>query len=60
MKVEEQEDILFLAEEGLKKSLPPDWKMCRNPDQEIFYMNEKTRLTQWEHPNDQLLREQVV
>lgn len=51
--MEEDKDLLYLAKEGLKAPLPPDWKPCQNREGKIYYFNFKTKQSQWEHPCDQ-------
>jgi len=51
--LEEDKDLLYLAKEGLKAPLPPDWKPCQNREGKIYYFNFKTKQSQWEHPCDQ-------
>ena len=49
----EDQDLLYLAKEGLKAPLPEDWKPCQNREGKIYYFNFKTKQSQWEHPCDQ-------
>lgn len=51
--LEEDEDLLYLAKEGLKAPLPADWKPCQNREGKIYYFNFKTKQSQWEHPCDE-------
>tara|TARA_B100000795_G_C22739398_1_gene414660 strand:+ start:860 stop:1303 length:444 start_codon:yes stop_codon:yes gene_type:complete len=45
----------WIAEQGLKRAMPPDWKACKTPDTgEIFYFNFKTSETTWDHPCDSI------
>lgn len=60
MKLPEDNDLLYLAREGLKAPLPPDWKAHRSKDDEIFYMNEITGQKTWEHPCDDFYRNQYL
>jgi len=32
-------ELFWVAREGLKAPLPPDWKPCKSPDGEIYYFN---------------------
>jgi hypothetical protein len=32
--------------------LPPEWKACKNAEDEIFYKNNKTGEKTWSHPMD--------
>ena len=43
MDVEADKDLLYIAREGLKAPLPPDWKPCKTTDtEEIYYFNFQT------------------
>jgi len=46
-------DLLWIAKEGLKAPLPEPWKPCKNPKGEIYYFNFETNELIWEHPCDQ-------
>lgn len=35
----EDEHLLYIAREGLKADLPPDWEACGNRRGELFYKN---------------------
>lgn len=46
-------DLLYIAKEGLKAPLPPDWKPCQTTDTtEIYYFNFKSGESSWDHPCD--------
>lgn len=53
MDLEEDEDLFYIAKEGLKAPLPPPWKPKQNKNGEIYYYNSETRQSTWEHPCDQ-------
>ena len=46
--------LFWLAEEGIKAKLPPDWKAFRNQAQELIYLNVDTQEAMVEHPMDQV------
>ena len=50
--------LLWLAREGLKAPLPPDWKPCKSPEGEIYYFNFTSGESVWDHPCDGYYREQ--
>ena len=58
MKLPEDNDLLYLAKEGLKAPLPAGWKAHRTKEDEIFYLNEETGQKTWEHPCDEFYRKQ--
>ena len=37
--LEADKELFWVAREGLKAPLPPDWKPCKSPDGEIYYSN---------------------
>jgi len=39
MDLEADKELFWVAREGLKAPLPPDWKPCKSPDGEIYYLN---------------------
>ena len=39
MDLEADKELFWVAREGLKAPLPPDWKPCKSPDGEIYYFN---------------------
>ena len=39
MDLEADKHLFWVAREGLKAPLPPDWKPCKSPDGEIYYFN---------------------
>jgi hypothetical protein len=57
MDCEKDSDLLWIAREGLKAPLPPDWKPCKTQDtEEIYYFNFKTGDSTWDHPCDNYYR----
>eukprot|EP00039_Didymoeca_costata_P008127 m.108414 g.108414 ORF g.108414 m.108414 type:complete len:314 (+) comp13961_c0_seq1:348-1289(+) len=58
MKLPEDEDLLWIAREGLKAPLPPSWRPCVNTStDEVYYFNFETEESTWEHPCDKQYRE---
>ena len=49
-------DLMWIAREGLKAPLPPDWKPCKSPDGEIYYFNFSSGESVWDHPCDEYYR----
>ena len=39
MDLEADKELFWVAREGLRAPLPPDWKPCKSPDGEIYYFN---------------------
>jgi hypothetical protein len=52
MNVEEDRELLWIARDGLKAPLPPEWRPCESSDGDIFYFNFSTRESVWDHPMD--------
>lgn len=46
------DDLLFLAREGLKAPLPEGWKACKSEKGELYYFNFKSGKSIWDHPMD--------
>ena len=56
MDVVADKHLLWVAREGLKAPLPPDWKPCQSPDGELYYFNFSTGESVWDHPCDEHYR----
>jgi hypothetical protein len=52
----EDADLLWIAQEGLRASLPPNWRRCRTAKGEDYYYNLESGRTQWEHPYDEYFK----
>lgn len=59
LELPEDNDLLYLAREGLKARLPKEWKPCQTRDEQIFYFNFETGESVWEHPCDTLYRKKA-
>lgn len=53
MDLVEDKDLMYIAREGLKSTLPEGWKPVKTRDGEIYYFNFETQQSQWEHPCDE-------
>jgi len=53
MNLEEDKDLLWIAEKGLTASVPKPWKPCRTAEGNIYYFNFVTGQSSWEHPFDE-------
>lgn len=58
MKFPEDEDLLYIAKEGLKAPLPDPWRPCKTSKDEIYYFNFTTGESIWQHPCDQYYKKQ--
>ncbi len=53
MDLDQDEDLFWIAREGLMAPLPKDWKPCKTKDTEdIYYFNFSTGESTWDHPCD--------
>lgn len=53
MDLDKDQDLFWIAREGLMAPLPKDWKPCRTKDTEdIYYFNFSTGDSTWDHPCD--------
>jgi hypothetical protein len=44
MDVNEDDELFYIAKEGLKAPLPSNWKPCKSPDQTVYYYNFETKV----------------
>jgi hypothetical protein len=56
MDLQSDQELFYIAKEGLKAPLPGDWKPCRSPDGEIYYFNFSNGDSVWDHPCDEHYR----
>jgi centrosomal protein CEP164 len=52
----EDDDLLWVASEGLKAPLPEHWKPCKTQEGEIYYFNFASGESVWDHPCDDYYR----
>lgn len=58
MDVEADEDLLWIAHQGLTAPLPTPWRACQSPEHnDVFYFNNQTGESSWDHPVDERHRE---
>lgn len=55
----EFDDLLWLAEEGIKAPLPTGWKPVQTDESELYYFNFDTGESSWEHPSDGFFKEKL-
>ena len=60
MDLEEDKDLLYIARDGLKASLPEHWRICRTKEGEIYYFNLETSESKLEHPLDDYYKKQYL
>eukprot|EP00834_Sanchytrium_tribonematis_P008702 NODE_1130_length_2074_cov_0.745823.p1 type:complete len:448 gc:universal NODE_1130_length_2074_cov_0.745823:1421-78(-) len=54
----QEKEYYYIAEKGLTGNLPPNWSAIENKDGLIYYFNEITKKSQWDHPNDSICKEE--
>lgn len=50
MSADEDKDFFWIAEDGLRSCLPPDWRRFLSKSGHHFYCHMTTNQSQWEHP----------
>ena len=56
MDLEEDAELLYIAEEGLKAPVPEPWKAFSNEQEEIYYTNSITGQVIYDHPLGEVYR----
>jgi centrosomal protein CEP164 len=57
MDLDTEQDLFWIAREGLKAPLPENWKPCKTTDtEEIYYFNFASGQSTWDHPCDEYYR----
>uniref|UniRef100_A0A915IBZ2 WW domain-containing protein n=1 Tax=Romanomermis culicivorax TaxID=13658 RepID=A0A915IBZ2_ROMCU len=49
--------LMWIARQGITAPLPVDWKPVQTDDGELYFHNNKTNQSLWEHPSDQKFRQ---
>ncbi|KAI6646208.1 hypothetical protein LOD99_9415 [Oopsacas minuta] len=52
-------DLMWIAREGIRAALPPEWKPCQDTTGDIYYFNFTTGESNWDHPCDEYYRNLV-
>lgn len=58
--LEKDQDLMWIAHEGLRAALPDGWKPCKTADDEYYYFNFKTGESIWDHPLDQEYKKRAM
>jgi centrosomal protein CEP164 len=53
MQLPEDQELMWIAREGLRAPLPKEWKPCKTDAGEVYYFNFKTGDSIWDHPMDE-------
>eukprot|EP00983_Pelagomonas_calceolata_P017518 548947-Pelagomonas_calceolata.AAC.2 len=56
MDLEEDKELIWIAEEGLKAPCPEHWKACKTLKGDVYYFNFANGESIWDHPLDEHYR----
>ena len=59
LRLPDDNDLMYLAREGIKARLPKEWKPCQTRGEEIYYFNFETGESVWEHPCDTYYKKKI-
>eukprot|EP00818_Percolomonas_sp_WS_P000800 CAMPEP_0117438552 /NCGR_PEP_ID=MMETSP0759-20121206/2111_1 /TAXON_ID=63605 /ORGANISM="Percolomonas cosmopolitus, Strain WS" /LENGTH=909 /DNA_ID=CAMNT_0005230245 /DNA_START=71 /DNA_END=2796 /DNA_ORIENTATION=+ len=51
------EDLMWIAREGLRAELPEGWKPCRTEEGDVYYFDFNSGESMWDHPQDTYYKE---
>ncbi|XP_075264458.1 uncharacterized protein LOC142356431, partial [Convolutriloba macropyga] len=57
---ENEPELLWIAKEGLRATLPKQWKPCQDLNGDLYYFNFTTGESSWDHPCDEYYRNEVL
>lgn len=60
MDLKKDNELFYIAKEGLKAPLPGPWKPCKSPGGQIYYYNFESKELQKDHPCDDYYRKYYV
>lgn len=55
--LEKEQDLLWIAREGVVAPVPAPWKACTENGDDVFYFNFETGESIWDHPSDENYRQ---
>ncbi|CAH8587630.1 unnamed protein product [Schistosoma intercalatum] len=58
--VEKEQDLLYIAKEGISAHLPTGWQVLKDENNQIFYYDSASGISLWEHPLDRHFRDCVA
>ena len=53
MEINQDSQLTWIAEEGLKAPLPDNWRQCKTDTADLYYFNFQTGESIWDHPLDE-------
>ena len=59
MNLEEDQEFMYLAKEGLSADVQEPWDTLYDDNENIYYLNKKTGVTQEDHPMDEVYRSKL-
>ncbi|CAH1262604.1 CEP164 [Branchiostoma lanceolatum] len=59
LQLPKDQNLLWIAREGINAPLPDDWKPCQDGNGDIYYFNFSTGDSVWDHPCDEYYRKMV-
>ena len=60
MSFPEDNELIWLAKEGLRAPIPKEWKPCKTDTGEVYYFNFKSGDSIWDHPLDEHFKGKVA
>ena len=58
--LEKEQDLLWIAREGVVAPVPAPWKACTENGDDVFYFNFETGESIWDHPSDERYRQLLL
>jgi|UniRef100_A0A7S4GHD2 centrosomal protein CEP164 len=58
--MDDEEDLLWIAKDGLTTPLPDPWRPCKTNTGDLYYFNFGTGESAWEHPMDEFFKKLVI
>ncbi|KAL3316370.1 hypothetical protein Ciccas_004991 [Cichlidogyrus casuarinus] len=55
-----EHELMEIAQEGLKSTVPKPWKIIQDENNNIFYYNPENKFSTYDHPNDDRFRIKVM
>merc|ERR1719231_1062408 len=52
MQLDEDKDLLWIADQALQAEDPEGWSQCESPNGDLYYVNQVTMQVLWQHPLD--------
>lgn len=56
LSISSDSDLIWIARQGIKEPLPPEWKPIQDVSGDIYYFNFENGQSMWDHPCDEYYR----